>query len=295
MSAVISLSEQRRVRQSGRAASDADLARANGGVELGFAVSDGTTRLQALAQRSPCRVLLPRELSPEPTATLINTAGGLCGGDRLRTEVTVGAGAEATVTGQAAERIYRALDHASLIESRLHVADGGRLHWAPQETILFDAARLDRRMVIELAGTGRLLAGESLVFGRSAMGEVLRRLSLRERWQIVIDGRLAWSDALRLDGVEALAAPGGLNGAGALATVVARGEDPEGCRERVRELLAAAAMPGFETGASLVNGLLLVRLLGPPLAVRRTQVALFNLLRPAVLGFAADLPRAWSC
>lgn len=294
MSAVISLSEHARARRRDRKVSDGDLARADGRARLVFARRDGETRLADLGQRSPCRILLPRERFDEPSATLINTAGGLCGGDRLATEIVLGEGAAATVTSQAAEKIYRALDRDGRVLTKLRLGPAARLHWAPQETILFDSARLRRRTQVDLAADSRLLAAETLVFGRAAMGEVLQDLHLNDRWQVSIGGRLAWSDALRIDDARALSAPAGLNGATAYAALVIRlpDEEAEACRDRLRALWTGGAP---QAGASRVAGLVLGRLLGEPMAVRQAVIAALCDLRPRVLRFAAALPRAWSC
>ncbi|SLN62015.1 urease accessory protein UreD [Oceanibacterium hippocampi] len=273
-------------------ASDRDLARADGAVRLGFVSDGGRTRLDTLAQHSPCRVILPREGQAEPVAVLINTAGGVCGGDRLATDVALGDGAAATVAGQAAERIYRSIDEPARIETTITLGDDARLHWAPQETILFDGAHFRRRTRVDLATGARLLAAETLVFGRGAMGETVTRISLRDEWRVRIAGRLRWLDPFRLDDAAPLTRRAGLAGAGAFTTLIAHGPDLEPLRERVRTLLDGAAV---RAAATIVNGLLVARLLGEPAAVRRLLVGLLAMLRQELLGFVPALPRVWSC
>lgn len=117
---------------------DAELSRARGSLRIGFAAdARGGSRLTDLSQYSPSRVLRPLEAGDEASAVLINTAGGVCGGDRYRVVVDVGNHARATVTTQAAEKVYRALDSRAQLDTTLRVGAGARLHWAPQETILF--------------------------------------------------------------------------------------------------------------------------------------------------------------
>jgi len=271
-------------------AGDAALARADGAARVGFVRDGDTTRLAHLAQGSPCRIFLPNE-GGEPVAVLINTAGGVCGGDRLSVTVSADDGAAATVVGQAAEKIYRAIDWPADLRTNLQIDAGAALHWTPQETILFDGARMLRRTTIDLAPDARLLAAETLVFGRTAMGETISTVSVRDDWRIGVGGRLRWADALRLDGPDALHALGGLAGQKALATLVAAGPDLAARRDDVREMLD----PGVRAGATVVNGLLVVRLLGAAAPVRALLTALFETLRASLLDMAPTMPRVWTC
>src|SRR4051812_17746226 len=153
-------------------ASPVRLQRADGAACLRFARRGPSSALADLYQRAPCRVLFPHPPAHEPPqAVLVTTTGGLTGGDRLRIDVAVDAGAAATVTTQAAEKLYRSIDGDAEIDISISVQRGGWAEWLMQETILFDGARLRRRTELDVATGARLLAVESLVFGRSAMGE----------------------------------------------------------------------------------------------------------------------------
>src|SRR5258706_7516089 len=123
---------------------DRDLQRANGAARLVFAVRDGRTYAADVFQKSPIRVLFPRLDGGTATGAVVaNTSGGIAGGDAYSCEVIAGAGSSMTVTTQAAEKVYRALDAPASIATDLKVSSGARLAWLPQETILFDGARLD--------------------------------------------------------------------------------------------------------------------------------------------------------
>ncbi len=132
-----------------------------GVADVSFERRDGETVLVGLHQKPPLRVLFPRTDDPLPLAVLVNTAGGLVGGDRMATEVKVGAGAAVTVTAQAAEKVYRSLGAETVVNNRLVAHEGAWLEWLPQETIVFDGARLRRRMRIDLSADARVLAGEN--------------------------------------------------------------------------------------------------------------------------------------
>jgi urease accessory protein len=241
------------------------------------------------------RALFPdTEAGSEATAVLVNTAGGVCGGDRLQTAVSLTEASAATVTSQAAERFYRAIDRDARVDVALDVAGHAALHWAPQETILFDASRMKRRIRISLHSTARCLAAETLVFGRTAMGESVSTLDLRDDWQIWREGRLVWTDAMRIVGSPPtmLISPLGLAGNDAMTTLVAMADDLIPARDAIRERMEQASVVG---GASIVNGILIARMVGDARGLRESLVELLKTLRPMLLGFPSDLPRVWSC
>ena len=142
---------------------------------------------------------MPRPAPGEPPcAVLLNTSGGIVGGDALQVEVRLEAGAAAVITSQAAEKAYRSAGADATLDVALDLADGAWLEWLPQETILFDGARLRRRLRVDAAAQARLVAADMLVFGRRARGERFQRGFLYDSWEVRIGRRLAWVDALRL-------------------------------------------------------------------------------------------------
>jgi urease accessory protein len=197
--------------------------RSRGGAALHFAHLRGQTRLVDLHQSAPMRILFPRpEAGEPPAAALVNTAGGLAGGDAVTVGVSLGPGTQALLTTPSAEKIYRSLGPETRIGTRIDLAAGAALEWLPQETILFDGARLARRLEAEVAPDATLLLAEMMVFGRHARGEALREGSLLDAWRIRRGGRLLWADGMALgDGLRGqLDARFGFAGAQACATLM---------------------------------------------------------------------------
>jgi len=260
--------------------------RAEGRARVAFRVSAGATRLETLFQEGCAKVRLPTPMQcVAPEAILINTAGGLTGGDRLATDVALAAGASAVVTTQACERIYRSTGPAAVVANRLAVSEGSRLAWLPQETILFDGGRLKRSLDIDLEGDAELVAVEAIIFGRMAMGETVRSGALRDRWRVRRDSRLIFADDFRIEGAIAdqIAKPAVLGGNLAMATVLYAGFEPE------RLLDAARSVIGEQGGASAWGGKLLVRLVAETgLALRRRLEPLLSLLLST-----QPLPKVW--
>jgi urease accessory protein len=249
--------------------------RARGRVALGVCAAGGITRRAQVAEQGSLRVRFPQSLAQDLEAVLVNTAGGSAGGDRLQCDVAVAAGARLTVTSAAAEKVYRSLGDEAAIDLRLEVAAQGRLVWLPQETILFDRARLLRRIDVELAADASLLIAEAVVLGRSAMGEAVEEGFLLDSWRVRRDRRLLFAESLRLEGAIAhqLARPAVAAGGVALATVLVVPAD---------EAIAAALRalkPRGELGASAWNGFALARLVAPDGAVlRHDLIALLTAL-----------------
>ena len=262
------------------------LQRAEGTARLVFGHDGTATRLRTLYQEGCAKIRLPR-LPPAftPEAILINTAGGRAGGDRMAVAIEAGDGAAASVTTQACERIYRSTGPDAVVENRLVLGAGAHLAWLPQETILFDGGRLARRLEADLSADAELLAVESVLFGRTAMGEAVRHGKLHDRWRIRRDGRLIFAEDFRVSGDIAaqLARPAALGGCTAMATILHVAPAPE------RLLDAARALLGETGGASAWDEKLLIRLIAPSgLMLRQRLEPLLTLL---LAGRA--LPKVW--
>lgn len=265
------------------------LQRARGCAEVAFSRRDGAIRLDRLYQQGCAKALLPKTHGPVPEVVLINTSGGLTGGDRIDYALALGPGAALTATTQAAERVYRATSGTAQLAVRLDLGPGAALDWLPQETILFDGGRLARRLDAEMAQDSRLTLLETLVLGRAAMGETVVAGHYSDQWRIRRAGRLVHAEALRLEGDIAAATSGTatLGGMRALATLVHIAPDAETRLAPLRAVLAGTE--GVEAGASLRGGVLILRLLAPGHApLRRALAAVLTTLRPE------PLPRVWN-
>jgi urease accessory protein len=269
--------------------------RAAGRFAIGFGPAAGRgTVLRLLDQQAPLRVLFP---DPEPgdpiLGAILNCAGGLAGGDRLDQAVRVEAGGAATLSSAAAEKVYRSLGPETRVATRLAIGPGAALEWIPQETILFDQVRFRRRMTVRMAADARLLAAETLVFGRSARGERLATGQVLDGWRLHgADGRLHWADALELSGdiAATLDAPFGFGGAEAMGMLLLAAPDAAAHLPLLRGLSAPA--PGAATLPR--PGLLLGRWVGRATAVRRAVAEAIIALRAAALGLPPRLPRLWA-
>jgi urease accessory protein len=308
------------------------LQRAVGELRVAVKRFGAETVLDELRQVGCLKARFPRRVVPGwMDVVMLNTGGGVAGGDRLDLSFTVGVDGQATIAAQAAERFYRALatDSPSRVRTRVTVAAGGALEWLPQETILFDRCALDRRLEIDLAANARFLGVETLVFGRMAMGERVRQGFLRDLIRVRRGRELLLHDAIRIDGEIDVVMQRAAVGAGAavVATMVYVAPNAAAKLDAIRASWtpepsasqssswpdnrasgrgvtrlspATSSWPGstrpsahepVEAAASVWNGMLVARILGPDSAsVRSTVLAALDVLRES-----RPLPRVWLC
>lgn len=259
--------------------------RAVGEVAFETVFSDGLTRRGKVHEAGSLRVRFPSPETSALSAVLVNTAGGIAGGDRFSIAIDAQPNSALTLTTAAAEKVYRSQGPAATIDVKLQVAPGARLAWLPQETILFDRAKLTRRIDIDLADGASLLLAEIVVFGRTAMDETMRGGCYLDRWRLRHGGRLVFAETLKLDGDIAakLKHPAIGNGGTAVATVIAAPAD----QDTVERIRAACAFSG-EAGVSAWNGFAVGRFCAKDAAALRTDV-----MKVLAVIDAKALPRLW--
>ena len=244
-------------------------------------------RLARLWQAGSAKAILPRMHGRAAEVVFLNTAGGLTGGDCLDYRLDLAAGAAAVGTTQTAERAYLARDGVAQVDVALSLGAGARLHWLPQELILFQGAAIARDLRVEMAVDAEFLMLETLVLGRAAMGERLRHIHLRDRRRVIRGGRPAMIEAIALDDAD-LTRPGaaGLGDAVAVATLALFAPDAE---DRLAALRAALPMDGLvRAAASAWEGKLVARVMAPAAWPLRQAVA-----RAVACLTGGALPRVW--
>ncbi|MBP1096388.1 urease accessory protein UreD [Bradyrhizobium diazoefficiens] len=259
--------------------------RARGAVRFDVHARDGVTRRGVLHESGSLRVRFPSPEDEGLSGVFVNTAGGVAGGDRFDVEISAADAARLTLTTAAAEKVYRAQGPAAELNIVLKVGAGAHLSWLPQETILFDRARVHRRFDIALDEAASLLLCEIVVFGRTAMGERMEQGEFVDRWRLSRGGRLVFAETVRLGGDigAKLARSAVAKGGAAIGTALIVPGD-EALIERIRE--ASESFAG-EVGISAWNGFAMARFCAQDAARLRADMM-------AVLArTGAALPRLW--
>jgi urease accessory protein len=276
--------------------SDRDLQRADGCGRIVLSGSENGTRIEDVFELSPIRIMFPRTgHRAVEEAVLINTAGGIAGGDKLECSVAALPGASIAVTSQAAEKVYRALYEPARIATRLKAQESAKLAWLPQETIVFNLARLHRTTEIELFSGAELLALEWLVLGRAAHGEVVVGGNITDSWRVKKDGRLTWADSFRIsDGIfPHLNRKALLANCKAIATLIYFGPDLDKRLDFLREIIPFL---GCNCAVTLVSGLIVVRFAAEESS--DLKLALRSFLQqfgPKLGSGPFQVPKMWSC
>jgi urease accessory protein len=275
---------------------DRDLQRASGAGRIILRGSDRGTEVVDVYQKFPTRIMVPTiGDGAVKEVVVINASGGIAGGDRLEFEVTAFGNSQVIVTSQAAEKIYRALDQPAHVVTRLKVHDAAKLAWLPQETIIFDSARIRRQIEIDLFAGTELMALEWLVLGRTAHGEEVVRGDIRDRWLVRKEGRLVWADSFRIaeETFAHLRRKALLSDYIAIGTLLYFGPHLDRRLEMLREVVRSLAC---NCAATLVSGLIVIRLAAE--ASSDLRIALICILQH--FGREGDpgpfrVPKMWSC
>ena len=274
---------------------DRDLQRASGVGRIVLRCSDSAIEVLDLYQRFPTRIMLPT-IGDDTVreAVVVNAAGGVAGGDRLEFEVTALDNALVAVTSQAAEKIYRALDQPARVVTKLKARDTAKLAWLPQETIIFNSARIHRQTEIDLYAGAELMALEWLVLGRTAHGEEVVRGHIRDCWLVRRDGRLVWADSFLIaeETFAHLRRRALLSDCKAIGTLLYFGPHLDRRLEMLRDLARSFAC---HCAATMVSGLIVVRLAAA--ASSDLRIALICLLQHFGESDPSPfrVPKMWSC
>lgn len=264
--------------------------RVAGGGLLSVATSHGRTRVARLREEGAAKIRLPHSAHSGMEAVLINTAGGLTGGDRLSWQIEAAPGAELTVTTQACERAYRSAGGHAAVTAHIKVREGASLTWVPQETILYDRSALRRSLEISVEPGARALILEAIILGRQAHGETVELAEFRDRWRVHHGGRLVHAEEFAPGPRVAaqMARPVFGNGARAFATILLIADDADQLLSPLRDALGpSGGASHWQAGQS---GKLLARLVAEDGYRLRTR------LIPALqlLNGQAPLPKLWS-
>ncbi|MGV8996654.1 MAG: urease accessory protein UreD [Parvibaculaceae bacterium] len=268
---------------------DASLQRSRGMLDLGFSVRDGVTYAARTFQQGALKVRFPNVARKQaPEAVMINTAGGIAGGDRLDMRLRADARASVVVSSQACEKIYRSLSDAAVVSVHIALNEGSHVSWLPQPMIFFDRARLKRETHVTMEADATWLSVEGIVFGRAAMGESVATGLLDDACFIRRGGRLIHVDRFSVAGdiATALARGAVLYGACAMATTRYVAPDAMARIDEMRGLLEGSACPA---AVSAWDGMMVMR------HVADDSYTLNKELMRVISAFRKKaMPRVWS-
>ncbi|PQM61626.1 MAG: urease accessory protein [Rhodobacteraceae bacterium] len=259
--------------------------RARGRLELGFTSKKNLNCLSHLHQSGCLKALIPKNYSSVPDVVLINTSGGITGGDELGINVGLSPRAQVRLTTQTAERVYKSNHGFGKIELKFDLKEESALDWLPQETILFDKSAIKREITVRMLETSSLFMIESIILGRDAMGERLTNNLFVDQWRILREKRITYAESLKLSNANELSGFATLGQNKALATLLYVAPNAEQKLERMRTLLK---QHNLMSAASAWDGKLVARLVTDcPQRLRETLISIIFKFRQK------QVPRVW--
>ncbi len=265
-------------------------------LKLGFAAKGGQTLLARQERRGPLFVQKP--FYPEGPRTchtyIIHPPGGVVGGDQLGLDVTLGGGSEALITTPAAAKFYRSAGPAAAQINRLDVAADAVLEWLPQETIIYNGARVRMHTIVKLQAGARFVGWEMICLGLPACNQPFAVGGIDQRFEIWQEGRPLLIEPLRIGPHDPLLkSRWGLAGQPVIGTLAASIDQPL-LVDAIRQHMALQSTDGLFS-VTRVQGVTLCRFLGDNVY---TGLNLFRraweVLRPAIKGSQVCAPRIWA-
>jgi len=264
-------------------------------LELGFEARGARTELVRRRHAGP--LLVQKALHPEGDAPchaiVLHPPSGLVGGDQLSLETTVGERAAALLTTPGAAKWYRSAGPLAVSHTQLRVERGATLEYLPREAIVFDGARVEAELSIDLAADARLAAWDVWCLGRLHAGERFTSGAVTTRLQVTVDGREVLYERAQVAGAGSLRrSAAGLGGAPVFGTLLMVGAEPSPA-----DLAQCRALPVREGDGALTRlpDVLCARYRGQSTeAAHAWFESLWTVLRPVMLGRAAVPPRIWA-
>jgi urease accessory protein len=213
----------------------------------------------------PLQALEPIDLGDGvATLLLLNPTGGLLAGDRLETQISLGARSAVCLSTPSATRVYRSPGPVAEQHVAIALGRAARLEWMPDHLIPSPGARLRQSTEITLAPDATALYLDAWAVGRAARGETWgfdlldSRLVVSDESGALVRERSILTGGLARDGLA------GTEGFGYVASFVAARSgsgDWAGLARALHEMLASRGA-GVRAGVStLTRGGVLVRLL----------------------------------
>jgi len=264
--------------------------RASGRISVDARFLNAATRASRVSEEGSLRVRFPREEGEELSCVAINTGGGVTGGDKMSVEINAGPSAKLAFTSAAAEKIYRSAGACAEIKTHLTAQAGAILAFLPQETIIYNGARVRRFVDVHLDGAASALLCDLNCIGRTQMNENVDRLYLHDRWRISIGSVLDFADTTKLDGdaTTLLRHPAIAGGASCFGTLIAA--SPQNADiERKWRAIAEQINGRLVLATGRVGHILVTRMIAQEMVYMREAAT--RLIEAAGL---VSLPRSWA-
>jgi urease accessory protein len=171
----------------------------DGFLRLRFARSGASTILARSRFSLPLQALTPLTLADGASyLMLLNPTGGVLGGDHLVTEIVQEAETHVCLTTPSATRIYRTAEKPAILETAIHLGEGGTLEYFPDHVIPHAGSALRQSLRIEMDRGSRAIILDSMASGRVAHGERWSFTEMDSRTEVYACGRPAYINRTKI-------------------------------------------------------------------------------------------------
>ena len=257
---------------------------------LEFAQRYGKTVLSHSSHHGP--LMVQRPFYPEGDTChvyILHPPSGIVAGDALTITAKAHGDSSALITTPAAAKFYRSEGRIAKQQVQLSVADNAALEWLPQETIVYEGAKVSSQLQLNLAAAARFIGWEILVLGRPAANEGFSAGSVTLNWQVRRAEKIYYQERLQLDSL-AFAARWGMNAHSSCGALLAYPCDSQQL-QAVQELIGSHPA----RGVTLLDELLICRALDDRADVLRGFFEhVWQILRVDIMQKPACAPRIWA-
>lgn len=265
-------------------------------LELWFEQKSEATRLVRRRHVGPLAVQRPFYPEPDGSAHvyLLHPPGGVAAGDVLNIDCHLSEYSKTVLTTPGATKFYCSENAPSTQETQIKIGAGGICEYLPQETIVFNGARASLNTQVSLSADAIYLGWDIISLGRPACGEAFTRGELRQRLEIIRDGRPIWFEQCRLRGGDtACGAAYAFNAKPISGTMIYAGPANENAVPRILEAVGNGARHVFSV--TRLDRVIVCRYLGSRMSEAKALLRqAWEILRQSGLGKSAAAPRIWA-
>jgi urease accessory protein len=226
-------------------------------------------------------------------STLLHPPGGIAGGDCLELNIVVHPGAHAVITTPGAAKWYRSSGPTAQQRAEVCIGRDAMLEWLPQPGIVFNGARAQQAHRVHLGTNARYIGWEIVCLGRVARGERFEAGEYRISTEIATESGRLWSDCGVIRGGGAvLTSHAGFAGQPVTGLFLACGAEIQ--RELIDRCREVAVSAPARCGVTSLPSVLAARVIaGSTETAWHYFTALWEIVRPALMGRVACPPRIW--
>lgn len=266
-------------------------------LQLGLTYKNNKTVLSERRHYGP--LTIQRPFYPEEDGTchlyILHPPGGIVGGDSLNLELTCNENTSTLITTPGASKFYQSNGFTAWQSQDLVVKENACLEWLPQETILFDGARVDSTTKIELEQQALFIGWEIVSFGRPVCKEEFMTGLFKQSYEIWRGGEPLLIDKITIqDRAEVFSSLWGLQAQPVMGLMTIVNDDPNALLEATNIIQGMIENVG-RLSVTVMGSVLVCRCLDTnSMTIRNTFIEIWKAIRLVSIHKQPCEPRIWA-